>query len=195
MTAATLLLLLCWPIVAAEQSYGALPLGQCPTVAHVMRSAEKLCGGAPVADSLWSIGIRDGGAAAEELLKQHGLRTALDLRVLRDGGPDETELMEHLRAGGISIGDRSKVRLLLREPADDCGGTRRLPAPLEVEPVTTMESSADPGLARRRQLQQETGGMSLDTVAIVLSVLVGAAGYLVQVCGAGSGILLGRKMM
>ena len=119
MTAVTRLLLLCWPIVAAEQSYGALPMGQCPTVAHVMRSAEQLCGGAPVADSLWSVGIRDGGAAAEELLQQHGLWTALDLRVLRAGGPDETELMEHLRAGGISIGDRSKVRLLFGDDGSD----------------------------------------------------------------------------
>eukprot|EP01052_Picozoa_sp_SAG31_P061748 SAG31_NODE_20804_length_565_cov_0.723176_1_plen_71_part_01 len=40
---------------AAAQS---LPPDQCPTSAtHVVRSAKKLCGGAPVAASLQSVGI------------------------------------------------------------------------------------------------------------------------------------------
>eukprot|EP01052_Picozoa_sp_SAG31_P062474 SAG31_NODE_21451_length_549_cov_1.024444_1_plen_158_part_01 len=97
MTAVALLLqLLCWPLVAAAQSHAAL--GQCPTVTHAMRSAEQLCGGAPVADSLWSVGIGDGGAAVEALLKKNGLRTALDLRVLRAGGPEEAATTRARRA-------------------------------------------------------------------------------------------------
>ena len=74
--------------------------------------------------------------------------------------------------GRISIGDRSKVRLLLGDGSElrrsnsahqQCGGSDR----------------ADAGFTR--QLQDGAGqGMSADTIAIVASVLVGAAGYLVQ---------------
>eukprot|EP01052_Picozoa_sp_SAG31_P082840 SAG31_NODE_42936_length_269_cov_0.900000_1_plen_62_part_10 len=35
--------------------------------------------------------------------------------------PEATELMEQLRAGGISIGDRSKVRLLLGDRSSRYG--------------------------------------------------------------------------
>eukprot|EP01052_Picozoa_sp_SAG31_P058468 SAG31_NODE_17886_length_654_cov_3.738739_1_plen_135_part_10 len=115
--------MLCCPLLlllaaaAAAQSLppvAAAPDHQCPTAAHVVRSAKKLCGGAPVAASLQSVGI--GGnrtGATAELLAKHGFQTALDLRLLRAGGADEAELMGQLRAGRISIGDRSKVRLLL----------------------------------------------------------------------------------
>eukprot|EP01052_Picozoa_sp_SAG31_P074041 SAG31_NODE_33116_length_347_cov_1.451613_1_plen_73_part_01 len=46
-------------------------------------------------------------------LHDHGFQTALDLRLLRAGGAEAAELMDELRGGGISIGDRAKVRLLL----------------------------------------------------------------------------------
>eukprot|EP01052_Picozoa_sp_SAG31_P032671 SAG31_NODE_3604_length_4078_cov_1.491832_6_plen_116_part_01 len=99
---------------AAAQSLPAAP-DQCPTAAHVVRSAKGLCGSAPVAASLQSVGIGDrtGAGATAELLAKHGFQTALDLRLLRTGAPEEVELMGQLRVGRISIGDRSKVRLLL----------------------------------------------------------------------------------
>eukprot|EP01052_Picozoa_sp_SAG31_P061216 SAG31_NODE_20317_length_577_cov_12.127615_1_plen_120_part_10 len=86
----------------------AAPDHQCPTAAaHVVRSAQKLCGGGAlsVAASLQSVGI--GGnrtGATAELLAKHGFQTALDLRLLRAGGAEEAELMGQLRAGRISIG-------------------------------------------------------------------------------------------
>ena len=83
--------------------------------------------------------------------------------------------MEQLREPGrISIGDRSKVRLLLGVDGsellrggsahDQCGGSDR----------------ADAGFCRRQLQDGKEQGMSVDTIAIVASVLVGAAGYLVQ---------------
>eukprot|EP01052_Picozoa_sp_SAG31_P025677 SAG31_NODE_2266_length_6056_cov_4.832466_1_plen_540_part_00 len=196
---ASQLLVCCLPLaaVAAQAAAHVEQPGQCPTAADIIaRGTQQICSSAPVADSLKSVGLHiqlddDCGhrapAAAPllHLLEEHGFRTALDLRLLDAVGAEAAELMEELRQGGVSIGDRSKVRLLLREPTDNCGGTRQCTAAPEGEPATTMTSSADaPGSVRRRQLQQETagsgGGMSTDTIAIVLSVLVGAAGYLVQ---------------
>eukprot|EP01052_Picozoa_sp_SAG31_P007803 SAG31_NODE_378_length_16503_cov_28.830041_10_plen_292_part_00 len=179
MAALRLCAMLCSPLLllAAAQSLppAAAPPDQCPTsAAHVVRSAKKLCGGAPVAASLQSVGIGgDRTDATAELLVKHGFQTALDLRLLRAGGAEEAELMEQLRAGRISIGDRSKVRLLLGldgselrsggSTDDQCGGS----------------DWADAGLTRQLQDGADRG-MSVDTIAIVASVLVGAAGYLVQ---------------
>eukprot|EP01052_Picozoa_sp_SAG31_P021983 SAG31_NODE_1727_length_7429_cov_4.342701_4_plen_255_part_00 len=145
--------------------------------------AQWLCrdGGSTIADSLRSVGLGDdsdsSGSELHELLHENGLRTATDLRLLAADGVEAAELMEQLRGGGISIGDRSKVRLLLGggERSVSCGTE----SPRSVTPVT---GSADAGgWHSSRQLQGASGGMSADTIAIVLSVLVGAAGYLVQV--------------
>eukprot|EP01052_Picozoa_sp_SAG31_P047487 SAG31_NODE_9527_length_1263_cov_5.292955_1_plen_251_part_00 len=173
--------MLCCPLLLLGAAQSLPPAAraadhQCPTAAqHVVRSAKKLCGaGAPVVASLRSVGIDgDRTGATAELLAKHGFQTALDLRLLRSGGAEEAELMEQLREPGrISIGDRSKVRLLLGDGSElrrsnsahqKCGGSDRVDA------------------SSTRQLQDGADqGMSVDTIAIVASVLVGAAGYLVQ---------------
>eukprot|EP01052_Picozoa_sp_SAG31_P035525 SAG31_NODE_4300_length_3371_cov_8.759780_3_plen_216_part_01 len=168
---------LCWSLAVAAQSLLPAP-DQCPATAtaHVVRSAKKLCGAAPVAASLQSVGI--GGertGATAELLAKHGFQTALDLRLLRAGGAEEAELMEQLRAGRTSIGDRSKVRLLLGLDGSN------LP---ELRSGSTNQQCSGrdrAGAGFTRQLQDGADqGMSVDTIAIVASVLVGAAGYLVQ---------------
>eukprot|EP01052_Picozoa_sp_SAG31_P058423 SAG31_NODE_17851_length_655_cov_2.633094_1_plen_139_part_10 len=122
MAVATLRLcaMLCCPLLLPASAAQLLPPAAAPdqhcptTAAHVVRGAKNLCGGAPVAASLQSVGIDgDRTGATAELLAEHGFDTALDLRLLRAGGAEEAELMGQLRAGRISIGDRSKVRLLL----------------------------------------------------------------------------------
>eukprot|EP01052_Picozoa_sp_SAG31_P005141 SAG31_NODE_222_length_19895_cov_34.907626_6_plen_256_part_00 len=173
------LLLLCWLLldVATAQSHRAPP-EKCTTVTHVVRSVEQLCGGSPVADSLQSVGVGDdGAAAAEKLLRRHGFRTVLDLRLLSAGGPEEAELMEQLRAEGISIGVRSKVRLLLGDDGSDPlssshdGGDRQYHSGGSDQASNIFD----------RQLQQDADkSMSMDTIAIVVSVLFGAGGYLIQ---------------
>eukprot|EP01052_Picozoa_sp_SAG31_P042997 SAG31_NODE_7017_length_1816_cov_1.220151_2_plen_214_part_00 len=126
---------------AAALSEASAPL-QCPTAAGVARGAQQLCGAAPVCDVLRSVGLactREktyAGDAARAgvgagipppppppppppssplplLLEEHGFQTALDLRLLDADGQEAAELMEQLRLGGVGIGERSKVRLLL----------------------------------------------------------------------------------
>ena len=141
-----------------------------------MRSAKKLCGGAPVAASLQSVGIGgDRTGATAELLAKHGFQTALDLRLLRAGGAEEAELMGQLRAGRISIGDRSKVRLLLGVDGSELPELRSG----STNQQCSGRDRADAGSTRHLQDGADQG-MSVDTIAIVASVLVGAAGYLVQ---------------
>eukprot|EP01052_Picozoa_sp_SAG31_P043656 SAG31_NODE_7343_length_1713_cov_3.416357_1_plen_228_part_10 len=153
--------MLCCPLLlaaaAAQSLPAAAPPGRCPTAPHVVRSAKKLCGGAPVAASLQSVGIGgDRTGATAELLAKHGFQTALDLRLLISGGPEESELMEQLREPGrISIGDRSKVRLLLGDGSElrsgsthqQCGGSDR----------------TDAGFTRQLQHGADQG-MSVDTI-------------------------------
>eukprot|EP01052_Picozoa_sp_SAG31_P069446 SAG31_NODE_28267_length_412_cov_1.594249_1_plen_79_part_01 len=69
-------MLFCPPLLllaAAQSPSPAAPPDQCPTAAaHVVRSAKKLCGGAPVAASLQSVGIGgDRTGATAELLAKH----------------------------------------------------------------------------------------------------------------------------
>eukprot|EP01052_Picozoa_sp_SAG31_P067019 SAG31_NODE_25805_length_453_cov_2.672316_1_plen_83_part_01 len=67
-------------VATAQSLPPAPPPDQCPTAAaQVVRSATKLCGGAPVAASLQSVGIGgDRTGATAELLAKHGFQTALD---------------------------------------------------------------------------------------------------------------------
>eukprot|EP01052_Picozoa_sp_SAG31_P023084 SAG31_NODE_1874_length_7020_cov_57.579541_7_plen_186_part_00 len=172
-------------VLLAVTAHAEQPAARCLTTAptDVVRSARQICSGAPVAKSLRSVGLVDqpesDGAATNLrlLLETHGLRTALDLRLLDPEGQESAELMAQLRLGGVSIGDRSKLRLLLGEFADDS---------------EYSNPPAGPGysIRRSRQLQATStssdgggGDVSADTIAIVLSVLVGGAGYLVQVLG------------
>eukprot|EP01052_Picozoa_sp_SAG31_P032265 SAG31_NODE_3520_length_4165_cov_1.856370_1_plen_268_part_00 len=150
----------------------------CPSAADITRGAEQLCSiSSSLAHSISAVGIKDGAAASLLLLllQKHGFRTALDLRVLDTNGQESGELMEQLRVGGVSIGDRSKVRLLL---SDQGRGQDRC---IEIDAATKMAPTiSEPGTLRQRR-QLHDSGMSSDTIAIVLSVLIGAAGYLVQV--------------
>eukprot|EP01052_Picozoa_sp_SAG31_P042975 SAG31_NODE_7006_length_1822_cov_1.459663_2_plen_317_part_01 len=191
--------LLCGPLHEATAS---LPPGgsadPCPTAAAITRIAHQPCSSSssPVADSLRSVGLyrvddeQETGARPPtpqlllQLLQSHGFQTALDLRLLDDAGAEAAELMEELRAGGISIGDRSKVRLLLGDQYSRDTAGRRIGDP-RIDSECSFAAASDAGSTHwKRQLQGSSdggGGMSIDTIAIVLSVLVGAAGYLVQV--------------
>eukprot|EP01052_Picozoa_sp_SAG31_P046986 SAG31_NODE_9208_length_1316_cov_1.365653_2_plen_187_part_00 len=153
----------------------------CPSAADNTWGAEQLCSiGSSLADSMRAVGISDSAKDAASLLlllQKHGFRTALDLRVLDANGPESGELMEQLRVGGVSIGDRSKVRLLLSDQDRSQGRCIGRHAPTKMTTTTS-----EPGAFRQRRQLQDSG-MSTDTIAIVLSVLIGAAGYIVQVCG------------
>eukprot|EP01052_Picozoa_sp_SAG31_P014448 SAG31_NODE_897_length_11148_cov_15.102815_16_plen_215_part_00 len=114
-------------------------------------------------------------------LRSLGFDVAGDLQLLLPRGPEQTELMEELRARGVSVADRGKIRLLLAGEVRAAG-----PAMIRLSPGAAAESAGEaqqsPLRSSTRQLQETTGaGVSADALAIVFSVLVGAAGYLVQV--------------
>eukprot|EP01052_Picozoa_sp_SAG31_P018443 SAG31_NODE_1306_length_8889_cov_17.337315_11_plen_186_part_00 len=171
-------------MVANRRLDSSLTRSSSQAAAKVKRSARLLCGSSPIADSLRSVGLRGGdgnGAGGTQLtallLQRHGFHTALDMRLLESGGDEAAELIEQMRLGGTSIADRAKVRLLIGDHRRD----HRLP-----------DSASDAGAAgaptalfgtrRMQNGPHSEAGLSSDTIAIVLSVLVGAAGYVVQVC-------------
>eukprot|EP01052_Picozoa_sp_SAG31_P013756 SAG31_NODE_836_length_11643_cov_3.389813_6_plen_226_part_00 len=187
-TAALLFLPLVTAVDHAEQT-----TAHCPTSAAIVRrQVEQLCGGLSVADALRVVEAVEIDAA-RLLLDEHGLQRVMDLRLLAAVSDEGIELMEQLRIGGISIGDRSKVRLLLDGGATESAAAqivRKAEVPSVSRTKTApdgkagrVESEDEPFVHRRpRQLQgaSESGGLSTDTLAIVLSVLLGAVGYVVQ---------------
>ena len=106
--------------------------------------------------------------------------------------------MSELKLAGMSVGDRSKVRLLVGDTAhlDRLVGSDVRAGGQVAHHNTTSRTikgrarSAVDGLPHDiRRLQSDptkndksanTGDMSMDTIAIVLTVLVGAAGYALQ---------------
>eukprot|EP01052_Picozoa_sp_SAG31_P020541 SAG31_NODE_1549_length_7913_cov_8.822882_1_plen_197_part_00 len=107
-------------------------------------------------------------ALIEKVSALIGIRTAIDLQLLAEApGWLVDELLSELKADGMSIGDRAKVHQLLRAATPMTATLARLPLGRKLQ-----ETNAD--------------GISADTMAIVLSVLVGAMGYLVSLSSGGS---------
>ena len=155
----------------------------------------QLCGGAPVDEALLAIGLQPGQAAdaAGRALAGLGLHTALDLRLVLGDGPDAHELMSDLQAAGLSLGDRSKIRLLVGDDqtAEQTGGRSSDRASNDAFSAASIDSAYNGRFAAasspQRRLQadaadkaKDSGGMSTDTLAIMLTVMVGAAGYVMQ---------------
>lgn len=151
------------------------------TTAEVAEHAQQMCGETLVAEALRAVDLQPAAAAeTAELLAQHSIRTARDLQLLDE---DAAELLAELKGSGVAIGDRARIRLLIGygERHRDI----RIPWSGKSESSARQGSRAD-GMPneidaprRRSRLQEDTGsesGVSFDTVAIVLSVLVGAAG-------------------
>eukprot|EP01052_Picozoa_sp_SAG31_P036832 SAG31_NODE_4654_length_3067_cov_2.007075_2_plen_254_part_00 len=147
----------------------------CPAQADIIGSARRLCSGTPTAPALRAVGVlpERSVVATAQVLAKHGFRAAIDLRLLRPGGDEETELMGQLRAEGVSIADRSKVRLLIEEhqvdrpsasqrsgsadPARRTENSRTLAA-------TDANSHSRLGWSRQLQEGRESKGLSMDTV-------------------------------
>ena len=91
-----------------------LVLGCAHRSADVARSAAEICGSLPVEEALRTVGIMPAAAArrASGLLAELGFRTALDLELL-GGGEAAAEVLEDLKAGGVSSADRAKIRVLV----------------------------------------------------------------------------------
>eukprot|EP01052_Picozoa_sp_SAG31_P001737 SAG31_NODE_58_length_29669_cov_20.244978_28_plen_102_part_00 len=97
---------------------------------------------------------------------------ALDLQLLAitGNGPEADELMRELRQNGLRIADRAKIRLLIG------GLDTRLASVVESDDPSTTLSNSQRRRGQDREHADCGGAMSMDTIAIVFSVLVGAAG-------------------
>ena len=126
--AATAVLVSCSVMATAAAVEAPAPEGPTPaapeatvrctiSAAAVAEAAQQICGSAPIDEALLSVRLRP--EAAEDvgwMLAGRGLRQALDLQLLA-GGPEAAELLGELKAGGLPISDRAKVRLLVRDRA------------------------------------------------------------------------------
>eukprot|EP01052_Picozoa_sp_SAG31_P026080 SAG31_NODE_2337_length_5921_cov_4.269323_7_plen_173_part_00 len=141
-------------------------------------------------EALLTVGLRpnsDGTDAIARLLERLGLRTAADLQILA-GGPEADELLDHeLRAAGVSLAARGKMRLLVGQRRQHTAQSECWCGEAEVLDTQTVDTSHGSNAVTwpRRWLQTsekggDSPGLSIDTVAIVLSVMIGAVGYVVQ---------------
>eukprot|EP01052_Picozoa_sp_SAG31_P031664 SAG31_NODE_3378_length_4344_cov_7.620259_4_plen_207_part_00 len=158
----------------------------------VARSAVQVCGGASAEEALRSVGVPANEAAeTARALAALGLHTALDMRLL-GGGPEAEELLLELQkpqAGSaaehlLSLGGRAKLRLLIGGAPQPTWFRDQLIYDTSASSEGALQSAADRSVLtlKGRHLQSDEGteGMSLDTIVIVISVLVGAVGYGVQ---------------
>eukprot|EP01052_Picozoa_sp_SAG31_P010756 SAG31_NODE_597_length_13674_cov_3.402947_17_plen_293_part_00 len=164
------------------------------SAADIARTAAIVCGTLPVEDALRLATMPVAAARrAGEALAELGFATALDLQLL-GGGDAAAEVLAQLKAGGFGPAARAKVRLLVgdREHVwrlsaaaahDDQPTSDESPTNEADGLIADVQDDRDAAAQRQRRLQSSDAGsgISLDTIAIVLSVLVGAAGYVVQV--------------
>eukprot|EP01052_Picozoa_sp_SAG31_P037830 SAG31_NODE_4950_length_2840_cov_2.352061_3_plen_515_part_00 len=144
------------------------------------RAAQRIGGGTSVEEALVSVQLLPQTATRlQSLLAEHGLRTAQDLRLL-GGGPEADALLRAME-DHLSIGDRAKLRLLV---GDAEHVSKIIDAHSSLSTIAQWPKERGGFSSSRRMLQEgaqsEEDGVSVDTLAIVFSVLVGAAGYIVQ---------------
>ena len=142
-------------------------------------AAQQVCGGAPIEEALRSVHLRP--EAAEDtgrMLAGQGFQTALDLQLLA-GGAEAAELLSELKVGGLRIGGRAKVRLLVGDNVHH-GRHASGAGPALATSRNDQHQRQDGDKSSARRQLQDKAGMSMDTIAIVLTVLVGAVGYFDQ---------------
>ena len=136
--------------------------------------AAAICDRSSVSTALSRVGVP--GAAADVVGKQMAeldLHTVGDLRLLA-GAEAEELLRVELTNNNLSLGIRSKVRLLMdADPAAKHEATVDARAAPSDQTAPVADHVRSPS---RRKMQAADDGMSTDTIAIVLSVLVGATG-------------------
>ena len=146
--------------------------------------------------ALQTAGVRDPAPMAETLVRAE-LRTVDDVAELDTA--EAAELLDELRAASVALGDRSRLRKVVRggawggvhggfgvtyesgdvptpeETLREKGGAghQRTPGP--------VRSDREEGIsAQHRQLQSGGGGFSIEVAAIAFTGLIGMVGYAVQ---------------
>jgi hypothetical protein len=123
-------------------------------------------------------GELDQPLALSGLLGDLGLHFMRDVRRLND--PEQLELVESLKTAGVNLGSRSKLRLLASVNAN-------MRAAVDFDQGLVMATVAKP---HRRKAQDQpltaatskadSGGFSVETLAIMVTTLLGLASYILQ---------------
>eukprot|EP01052_Picozoa_sp_SAG31_P015792 SAG31_NODE_1024_length_10294_cov_7.215400_14_plen_284_part_00 len=174
----------------------------CAAAAHVAHAAQQMCASAPIEQALRSVHVRPRSVEeVAQILARLGFRDTLDLQLLgQAGGPEREELMDELKASSLSIADRAKIRLLLGSSTPPAQPLAHSSAPQAVPSrakgtladgdsfgahssgsAGSKSGQRDADDVQHRSLQGSDGqGMSMDTIAIMVSVLFATVGYLLQ---------------
>lgn len=159
---------------------------RCIPASIASRNAAEICSSTPISDALAAqVGVAPQVAAfIGEQLAAHDLAIALDLRLLAP--PERDELFGTLKAGGVSIGVRSKLKLLTRSKIDEVrswdlrAGAAPSSSANENAPLKRLQSYGTATPFRRTQENAVGASWSLDSIIIMLSVVLGIAGYILQ---------------
>ena len=121
-----------------------------------------------------------------------GLLGGLGLHMMQDmillNGPEQLELAESLRAGGVTLGSRSKLRLLADRGAEETSesayagmlaGTALSPRRVQGVPAASPRSNdvVLSGMTSQRRLQE---GVSSDSIALMATAALGILSFVVQ---------------
>ena len=98
---------------------------------------------------------------------------------------EHAEIMEFMRAGEITLGDRFRLRLLA-----EAGGATFFAAPQE-----SPKAQGRHGQARRLQgdAARKGDGLSSDSIALMVTALLGIGSFIVQVARASRHVPLERE--
>ena len=128
----------------------------------------------PALESELVSGGLDQPHALSSLLEGLGLRLMQDVRRLNE--PEQLELAESLRAADVNLGSRSKLRLLANaDAAADCG-LGMMSTGANVSPRQMQEDQPASAAAAK----SDGGGFSVETLAIMVTALLGLASYVLQ---------------
>eukprot|EP01052_Picozoa_sp_SAG31_P053953 SAG31_NODE_14091_length_827_cov_27.082418_1_plen_204_part_01 len=153
------------------------------TAAAVVAELQHLCGSLSINDALRAARLSPAaaGTVAQLLVSEPlSIWTVLDMQLLAGDGDEAAELMAKLKDTGVSVGDRGKIKLLFGRPQARFGRAHPVDEDLAL-PAAGLEDDFEGVLHSHilkqfiaKRALQEPDGVSMDTVAIALSVLVGA---------------------
>ena len=112
--------------------------------------------------------------ALSGLLEELGLRLMQD--VWRLNAPEQLELADTLKAAGVDLGSRSKLRLLANADAAADHGLRVMATGANAPP-RQMQADQPSSTAATKS---DGGGFSVETLAVMVTALLGLASYILQ---------------
>jgi hypothetical protein len=108
------------------------------------------------------------------LLRELGLHVMQDVGRLNEA--EQVELAESLKAAGVKLGSRSKLRLLADADAADDAALGVIGAGANAPPRQMQETQASSAASSK----SDGGGFSIETLAIMVTALLGLASYILQ---------------